>query len=1253
MNGIKQNRVIGMAGIAFLLAALVMVAGCNLDSGEYEGPVQGNVLGTVISQNGGPLAGAQVFVGDLIATTDELGRFRLEGVSPAKRIRLELEAEGFLRTYAFTEIKAWETTNVSVTMVPFGRPHAFVAEEGIRLMERRPEGTYYVEIPPNGVVDATGTLVSGPVEVHISPISRNGSPGDLTGIVYQDGLPHVVPLISYKMTDITLTQPGDDERYDPAAQWGKKFNLAPNVRAKVELPLPRELPAAQVPPVGKQILWWWWDPQVGHWVQDAIGQVKTSIDGSARLAWQAEWTHFSRHGVLMPKQTGLDLAPDRSLAAEREVLVANVDDPPEPTLTCVEGLVKDKLDYPIQGAEIWVEGQNIQTRTRFQSDQDGIYKVGPVVVGSTIEIIARVMVEGKPVEGSVTYTVRGPGQSQGFALDLETAICEEGPDIEIEVCSAGGDIVAISWKMGGDGAGASIVDEANFVEGAVAQFYEPYGEVEFCEPKLDRIETDSCMLLSSSEIIGLDMRDPVALDAGAWVSLAGMGGNATLPRSQGGAEFNLAGLTLDESDIFYRYDNNDSNQAFGAGTYTIQAAGAQPGVPPFTEADALTMPQRLQLTGDPEPVVTRGQSLPLTWTTANDPETKVAIIILPTNNARSGIACMVVDDGAFTVPASALADLPAGQNETLLMVMRTRKGQFRLPQGTIARTRGMTGLMFVNTIEGDGNCGDGNLDLGELCDANCPDGCEDGDACTQDKLEGSPATCDAVCVFEQIDTCTDNDGCCPANCNYTNDSDCMATCGNGVLEGGEICDGDCPESCDDANACTIDEMSGTAESCNTMCAYRFISVCQDGDGCCPAGCNNEEDSDCDYVCGDGFVENGELCDGNCPVSCDDGNACTTDVLNGSAASCDASCANLLIVECIDGDGCCAAGCKADNDSDCSGSCGNGQLEGGELCDGNCPVDCEDGDSCTVDQLSGSPDTCNAVCQHFDVDVCDDNDGCCPQGCIEAGDADCRNDQSWVELTDPIEGQPVENPVAFRAAASQDVVRVQYLVDGMVFIGASTDPAAGFELVHEFHSFGDKQVLVTAFDENGNKVAEDEALIHVSEQVVAATCQGAAEAALIPPAVCDGAGGLTTTIKAPNQLYATSWFGAYRGVDGSVQLDPADNGLFACGSMGYCAAGLSGPECQADIMWFAASADRFGCGARIRLTDCESGKSVVLAVLDRGPHCQDVEQACGAPVLDMSRPAMEYLFDGQLYGGFDHQKVLVEEVSASTPLGPAF
>ncbi len=73
-------------------------------------------------------------------------------------------------------------------------------------------------------------------------------------------------------------------------------------------------------------------------------------------------------------------------------------------------------------------------------------------------------------------------------------------------------------------------------------------------------------------------------------------------------------------------------------------------------------------------------------------------------------------------------------------------------------------------------------------------------------------------------------------------------CGNGVLEAGELCDGDCPTSCDDGNACTTDSMAGSAGTCNVVCINQDSgAACGMSDGCCPAGCTEEMDEDCSVL----------------------------------------------------------------------------------------------------------------------------------------------------------------------------------------------------------------------------------------------------------------------------------------------------------------------------------------------------------------------------------------------------------------------
>lgn len=145
-------------------------------------------------------------------------------------------------------------------------------------------------------------------------------------------------------------------------------------------------------------------------------------------------------------------------------------------------------------------------------------------------------------------------------------------------------------------------------------------------------------------------------------------------------------------------------------------------------------------------------------------------------------------------------------------------------------------------------CGNGVIDPGETCDppSTCPESCNDDNMCTTDLRSGSSITCDAACVNNVRTECVPNDGCCPAGCDSSVDSDCSATCDNGVVDAGETCDpvASCPATCDDGDACTLDQMTGSAQNCSVACSHTTISACVAGDGCCPSGCVSTNDSDC-------------------------------------------------------------------------------------------------------------------------------------------------------------------------------------------------------------------------------------------------------------------------------------------------------------------------------------------------------------------------------------------------------------------------
>ena len=149
--------------------------------------------------------------------------------------------------------------------------------------------------------------------------------------------------------------------------------------------------------------------------------------------------------------------------------------------------------------------------------------------------------------------------------------------------------------------------------------------------------------------------------------------------------------------------------------------------------------------------------------------------------------------------------------------------------------------------------------------------------------------------------------------------------------------------------------------------------------------------------------------------------------------------------------------------------------------------------------------------------------------------------------------------------------------------------------------------------------------------------------------CSGTVGRTAN---PAGVYYTTTFGCWTDDDGDEHGDSGDNCLPYCkdhsGWDDLCG-GLSGRECELSVNWYAANSDRFGCFTRLRVTNPDNGKSAVVVVLDRGPACW-VEQRVSHWVLDLSAPATQYLFGGEV-GVTERKDVDVDVVADDTPLGP--
>ncbi len=251
-------------------------------------------------------------------------------------------------------------------------------------------------------------------------------------------------------------------------------------------------------------------------------------------------------------------------------------------------------------------------------------------------------------------------------------------------------------------------------------------------------------------------------------------------------------------------------------------------------------------------------------------------------------------------------------------------------------------LAIKDCVTGDGYCpagctGGGDSDCGiDKCQSNAD--CDDKRAETKDECAGTPKRCSNA----KIKGCISGDGFCPSGCNALSDTDCR-----NLPAEAKACKTD--TDCEDEDAATADACVGEPPHCTHV----VVKNCVDGDGICPAICDDKTDSDCQDKC----AENGD---------CNDGNANTLDRCEGRPKKCK----NVLVTECKGGDGFCPDACNDSTDSDCACRGGDGFCP--RTCDfrtdEDCPKknlcegerDCDDHLKYTLDACEGKPKTCTHV-----------------------------------------------------------------------------------------------------------------------------------------------------------------------------------------------------------------------------------------------------------------------------------------------------
>lgn len=211
----------------------------------------------------------------------------------------------------------------------------------------------------------------------------------------------------------------------------------------------------------------------------------------------------------------------------------------------------------------------------------------------------------------------------------------------------------------------------------------------------------------------------------------------------------------------------------------------------------------------------------------------------------------------------------------------------------------------------------------------------------------------------------------------TSEDPIVTTCGNGMLDQGEACDGDTATTCEElgfdggTTACSDDCLVDVSACTRLTCGDGEVDeaeVCDDGPangtyGACVGNC-----SGLGAYCGDGVANGPEACDGDdlAGASCSsigyDGGelGCTGDCRLDASACTTAFCGDGIVngtEACDDGVdngsyGHCNAGCTGGGPR-----CGDGVINGGEQCDGAAVVD-----TCASMGAGRGDVACSSACQ---------------------------------------------------------------------------------------------------------------------------------------------------------------------------------------------------------------------------------------------------------------------------------------------------
>jgi len=265
----------------FLFLSLAL-ASCHKDLDEtiitedvYTPPVikvNGNIAGLVVNENGDPVEGATVRVGDQQLQTGPGGYFIFRDiVLNANGTFIKVDQAGYFHASRRFYPKLNAMNYTTLTLMTKNNTGQVSAIEGGTV---NVQGGATVKLPANGIAKTDGTLYTGQVQVAarwLNPTADNLTaimPGNLHAI---NNRQEEVALATYGMMAVELT--GTD---------GSPLNLASGSKAELSIPIPSEL-QGNAP---NEIPLWHFDENTGLWREEGFAVRQGN-------AYVGEVSHFS------------------------------------------------------------------------------------------------------------------------------------------------------------------------------------------------------------------------------------------------------------------------------------------------------------------------------------------------------------------------------------------------------------------------------------------------------------------------------------------------------------------------------------------------------------------------------------------------------------------------------------------------------------------------------------------------------------------------------------------------------------------------------------------------------------------------------------------------------------------------------------------------------------------------------------------------------------------------------------------------